>query len=56
MKQFVTDDGYRFWLVDGRWVDDPDGVNVDMAYDNDTATGLPIDADGSPLDGHLVEE
>ncbi len=51
MKKFVTSDGYTFWFMDGRWVDDPNGVNVDMAYDNDTATGRPIDADGSPLDG-----
>lgn len=51
--RFHTSDGYQLWYVAGSWVDNLDPANVYMQFNADPASGLPVDADGTPLDGKL---
>ncbi len=44
-----TNDGYKFYLVGGKWVDNLDPDKVDMTCDAGP-DGMPVDATGAPLD------
>ncbi len=50
MDVFTTSDGYRFERTpEGTWTDG------DLTFDSDS-NGLPIDADGEPLEGELTSD
>jgi len=51
---WLTDDGYRFYWVDGQWVDytEPDGVDMDGGFDS----RCPRDSQWNPLSGGLEGE
>jgi hypothetical protein len=53
MQRFETKDGYAFYLQGGKWMDSLDPATVDMAFDAGP-DGLPVDANGLPLEGRLV--
>lgn len=49
---FVSDDGYVFYYVDGRWVDHLDPKQIDLAFDGDSKG--PVDIFGERVDGKII--
>ena len=56
MARFYVDDGFFLYrTAAGHWVDDVDESARDLLF-YAGPDGAPIDCDGAPLAGHIVDE